>query len=65
MDTRKDNRITLAENVLTMLRWREEYHREHGDIDMSIAYGSAADMLWYALNQEAENLAQFDYIKGE
>lgn len=65
MDTQKDNRITLAENVLIMLRWREEYHRKHNNIDMSIAYGSAADMLWYALNQEAENLAQFDYIKGE
>ena len=65
MDTQKDKRIILAENVLTMLRWREEYHRKQGNIDMGIAYGSAADMLWYALNQEPENLAQFDYIKRE
>lgn len=65
MNIQKDNRIILAENVLMMLRYREEYHRAHGNIDMSIAYGSAADMLWYALNQESESLAQFDYIKGE
>ena len=65
MNTQKDIRIILAENVLTMLRWREEYHREHGNIDMSVAYGCAADMLWCALNQETEDLAQFDYSKGD
>ena len=62
MTVQKDNRIILAENVLTMLRWREEYHRKNGNIDMCIAYGSAADMLWYALNEDDDCLAQFDYL---
>ena len=61
MDTQKDGRITMAENVLSMLRWREEYHRGKGNIDMSVAYGSAADMLWYALQEDHASLMQFDY----
>ena len=61
MTTQEDYRITLAENVLTILRWREEYHRKNGSIDMYIAYGSAADMLWYALQEDSASLAQFDY----
>ena len=64
MTVQEDYRITLAKNVLTMLRWREEYHRKNGNIDMCIAYGSAADMLWYALNEDGAALAQFDYVKG-
>ena len=51
----------MAENVLSILRWREEYHRGKGNIDMSVAYGSAADMLWYALQEDHASLAQFDY----
>lgn len=61
MTTQEDYRITLAKNVLTMIRWREEYHRNQGNIDMSVAYGSAADMLWYALQEDSASLAQFDY----
>ena len=61
MTVQKDNRIILAENVLTMLRWREEKKKKNGNIDMCIAYGSAADMLRYALNEDADCLAQFDY----
>lgn len=61
MNEQKDNRIVLAEKVLTMLRWREKYHRKNGNIDMCIAYGSAADMLWCALKENTECLAQFDY----
>ena len=61
MTVQEDNRIILAENVLTMLRWREEYHRKNGNIDMYVAYGSAADMLWYALQEDSASLAQFDY----
>lgn len=61
MDIQKDNRLVMAENVLSMLRWREEYHRNQGNIDMSVAYGSAADMLWYALHEDSVSLAQFDY----
>lgn len=64
MTTQEDYRITLAKNVLTMLRHREEYYRKKGNIDACIAYGSAADMLWYALNEHGEALAQFDYVKG-
>lgn len=61
MTVQEDYRIILAKNVLTMLRWREEYHRKNGNIDMCIAYGSSADMLQYALNEDADCLAQYDY----
>lgn len=63
MTVQKDYRIELAENVLTMLRQREEYHRGKGNIDMCVAYGSAADMLQYALNEDEIALSQFDYVK--
>ena len=65
MMVQKDYRIELAENVLTMLRWREEYHRGKGNIDMCVAYGSAADMLWYALHEDNAALSQFDYVRQD
>lgn len=65
MMVQEDCRITLAKDVLAMLRQREEYHRKNDNFDMYIAYSSAANMLEYALNEDYVGLAQFDYIKGD
>ena len=51
----------LIRECLRMLRERERAWKEAGDFNTEVAYSSAADMLEYAINDNAECLAQFDY----
>ena len=55
----------LIRECLRMLRERERTWREEGNLNVEAAYGTAADMLEYAINDNAECLAQFDYYEKE
>ena len=49
-----------------MMREREKYwgERKHRDLNRVVAYGSCAQMLWYAIAEDWEGLNQYD-IYGE
>lgn len=55
----------LIRDCLRMLRQRSKYWSKHGptvqEFTMSCAYANAADILEYAINGDAETLANFDY----
>lgn len=56
----------LIRECLRMLREREQFWKRRGqNFTVETAYSTAADMLEYAINDNAECLAQFDYYGEE
>ena len=59
----------LIRDCLRMFRQRMQYWKKHSstgeEYGMRCAYESAADMLEYAIDGDAEELANFDYYNEE
>ena len=55
----------LIRECLRMLRDRSEYWENAGEYGRCVAYESAADMLEYALDDNAECLAQYDTCRKD
>ena len=59
----------LIRDCLRMFRQRVQYWKKHSSTGekygMKCAYENAADMLEYAINGDAETLANFDYYNED
>lgn len=59
MPTPEDRRIELINYALTIMERRAE--QEDRSVDSKVSYTSCIDMIRYALDENEECLAQFDY----